>query len=324
MAISISDEFQRNDALYTWRCEPYRCGMPSPTTANDLRSNEPIRHGAYLCLRAPRAARELGPAVRALADRLGLRNEFEPGADHPRDAIAYLRRIEATPAAIARSGSAGPRTKEARTKEARSNAQRCEESIDDELLRATAIVHVAAPSPGPVDELCAELGRLLGPDAAPRILGGVVRPPSFTGAAMHDFAYGHRVLQQPGSAAPHAFLLPMSKTAAWWRKDWMERHTYFLPRYDDAGRMTHQGHALASAAGIAALMRRTYKHPAEPAPTGAYDFVTYFECAGDAVPTFHEVCAALRDVARNPEWAFVREGPTWHGRRVAAWEELFD
>ena len=32
---------------------------------------------------------------------------------------------------------------------------------------------------------------------------------------------------------------------------------------------------------------------------------------------------ALRDVTRNPEWRFVREGPTWHGRRVAAWEELF-
>jgi len=41
------------------------------------------------------------------------------------------------------------------------------------------------------------------------------------------------------------------------------------------------------------------------------------------VPTFHRVCAALRDVARNPEWKFVREGPTWHGRRVATWAELF-
>jgi hypothetical protein len=51
--------------------------------------------------------------------------------------------------------------------------------------------------------------------------------------------------------------------------------------------------------------------------------VTYFECADADVPTFHEVCAALRDVKKNPEWAFVREGPTWHGRRVATWPELF-
>ena len=42
----------------------------------------------------------------------------------------------------------------------------------------------------------------------------------------------------------------------------------------------------------------------------------------DGASHFHRVCAALRDVARNPEWTFVREGPTWHGRRVAGWDEL--
>ena len=68
---------------------------------------------------------------------------------------------------------------------------------------------------------------------------------------------------------------------------------------------------------------RRYKNPAEPAPPGAYDFITYFECADADVPTFHGVCAALRDVTKNPEWKFVREGPTWHGRRVATWAELF-
>ena len=70
-------------------------------------------------------------------------------------------------------------------------------------------------------------------------------------------------------------------------------------------------------------MRRTYKHLSEPAPADTYDFVTYFECADADVPTFHAVCAALRDVKRNPEWAFVREGPTWHGRRVAEWADMF-
>jgi len=35
------------------------------------------------------------------------------------------------------------------------------------------------------------------------------------------------------------------------------------------------------------------------------------------------VFASFRDRARNPEWAFVREGPLWHGRRVATWEELW-
>ena len=103
----------------------------------------------------------------------------------------------------------------------------------------------------------------------------------------------------------------------------MERHTYFLPRYDEEGRMTSQGHALAAEAGIACLLRRTYRAATEPAPEGAYDFVNYFECADADVPTFHAVCAALRDPTRNPEWRFVREGPTWHGRRVPTWPDLF-
>jgi hypothetical protein len=155
-------------------------------------------------------------------------------------------------------------------------------------------------------------------------LGGVVRPLSFTGGAMFNFAYAHRVMQQPGSVMPNAFLVPMSKSEAWWVKGWMERHTYFLPRYDDAGRMVHEGHALAAAAGVPCLLRRTYKSAREPAPAGEYDFLTYFECADEDVRTFHDVHAALRDVSRNPEWRFVREGPMWHGRRVATWAELFE
>ena len=83
------------------------------------------------------------------------------------------------------------------------------------------------------------------------------------------------------------------------------------------------GAFLAAAQGLSSLMRRTYKHPIEPAPDEVYEFINYFECAEAGVPTFHQVCAALRDVARNPEWRFVREGPTWHGRRVSTAAEMW-
>jgi hypothetical protein len=264
--------------------------------ANDVKSTEPLRHGAYVCLRVPEGARRalVAAKVPALAERLGLENEFEAKDGPPADAIAFLRRVGATPADI----------------------------VDEGLLGADAVVHVASASAAPVTEFCAGVTRLVGPGVETRVLGGVVKPMTYTGNAMHNFAYAHRVLPQAGSIMPNAFLVPMSKTAEWWAKDWMERHTYFLPRYE-GGRMVNEGHALASAAGIACLMRRTYKHETEPAPAGRYDFVTYFECADADVPTFHEVCAALRDVTKNPEWAFVREGPTWHGRRVATWAELF-
>jgi len=266
--------------------------------ANDVRSNEATRHGAYLCMTVPSGARSALARldVTALAQRLGLRNEFaSDGAGDPPAAIAFLRRVSAAPGDVADAG----------------------------LSNADAVVHVASGTAEPAAAFCAELTRLLAPAIRPAVLGGVVRPPRYTGDAMHDFAYAHRVLQQPGTVMPNAFLLPLSKTAAWWSKDWMERNTYFLPRHDDDGRRVNEGHALAAAAGIPCLLRRTYKSPTEPAPAGAYDFVNYFECADADVPTFHQVCSALRDVAKNPEWRFVREGPTWQGRRVATWAELF-
>lgn len=268
--------------------------------ADDIRSNEPIRYGAYLCLNVPAGALDAvaGAAVPALAERLELRNEFEPGNGDPPRAIAYLRRIGATP------GSPG-------------------DMADDGLLRAGAVVHVAAETPEPVAEFRAGLACLLGPEIDLRILSGVVRPTLYTGNLMHNLAYAHRVLQQPGTAMPNAFLLPTRKSAEWWAKDWMERHTYFLPRYDDSGRKVSDGHALAAAGGVGSLMRRTYKNWTEPAPAGEYDFINYFECADADVPVFHEVRGALRDVARNPEWKFVHEGPAWHGRRVASWADLF-
>ena len=185
--------------------------------ANDVRSTEAIRYGAYACLKEPPARPvAVGSKVTALAARLGLRNEFEPGDGHPPEAIAFLRRVGATPGDIA----------------------------DDGLLHAEAVIHVASARADPVTVFCAELERLLGPAIKPYILGGVVRPPNFTGIAMHNFAYAHQVVQQPGTVLPNAFLVPMSKTSEWWEKDWLERHTYFLPRYDDSGRMLNEGHVL--------------------------------------------------------------------------------
>ena len=266
--------------------------------ADEIRPNDAVRHGVYLCLRLPAGERRrLGGAageVEALAARHVLRDEFDPGPDHPPAAVAYLRRVDATPGDLP----------------------------DDGLLDADAVVHVAAEREEPVRAFLAGLADLLGPAVATRTLVGVVRPTVYTGNAMHDFAYAHRLLQQPAAAMPNAFLFPTSKTAEWWEKGWMERHTYFLPRFDDAGHQVADGHALAAAGGIDCLMRRTYKSPTEPAAAGEYDFVNYFECADADLPRFHAVCAALRDTARNPEWRFVREGPLWHGRRVAGWAAL--
>jgi hypothetical protein len=263
------------------------------TPGNEFLDTTRQGFGAYLCARST-GGRVEGAPIAALCERLELINEFD-GRPATGESVAFLRRQGATAGAIA----------------------------DDDVLHADWVIHAASRRAGIVETFCDEAARLLVGAARVRVLAGVIGTKNYTGAAMNNWAYARAVVQQPGSVMPNAFLVPMSKTADWWRKGWMERHTYFLPRYDDHGRMTGEGHALAAADGIACLLRRTYRHPVEPAPEGVYDFVTYFECADADVPTFHKVCAALRDVARNPEWRFVREGPTWHGRRVASPKELF-
>ena len=94
--------------------------------------------------------------VPALAERLGLRNEYGSAGDAPPpQSIAYLRRVSAIPGQITDTG----------------------------LLGAEAIVHVAAMTPEPITEFRAGLARLLGPAVTPRVLAGVVRPLSYTGQA---------------------------------------------------------------------------------------------------------------------------------------------
>src|SRR5437879_919225 len=107
-------------------------------SANDVRSTEICRHGEHERLRGPQHAPPgavAGAGVPELADRLGLRNEFEPGGGHPSEAVAFLRRVDATPADVA----------------------------DDGVLQADAVIHVASETAEPVAGFCAEVGRLLEP-----------------------------------------------------------------------------------------------------------------------------------------------------------------
>jgi hypothetical protein len=107
--------------------------------------------------------------------------------------------------------------------------------------------------------------------------------------------------------------------------NWMHRESFFLPRYDAQERLVAKGHALAAAAGIPVIVRRNVHAPEGYEQAGGYDFVPYFEFAEAHASVFRAVMAALRDVTQNPEWAYVREGPEWWGRRVggaaALWEQ---
>ena len=204
--------------------------------------NDITRYGVYLGIHVPPALAEQAAAasVAELAARLGLVNEFGAGGGEPTHAVAFLRRTAVAPGDLPHPG----------------------------LLAADVVVHAASPRQELLAELVAGLTTLLEPTLPrPVELAGVVRPRRYIGGAMHDFAYARQLVQQPGYAMPNAFLLPLGKSQAWWEKSWMERHTYFLPSYDGSGRMTSEGHALAAEKGVAALMRRFYRHAVEPAPS---------------------------------------------------------
>src|SRR5262249_60174201 len=77
-------------------CGPGRCVMLD----NSVLAAEVLRHGAYVCLRLSAGAdarAAAGVAIPALAEKLGLQNEFAPAAGPPTQSIALLRRQTATP-----------------------------------------------------------------------------------------------------------------------------------------------------------------------------------------------------------------------------------
>jgi hypothetical protein len=146
---------------------------------------------------------------------------------------------------------------------------------------------------------------------------GVQRPRSYTSYAMTQYAYTPALAPGSGRRLPFGVVAPQNKTADWWAMPWMRRESLFLPRYDDQGKMVAKGHALAAEAGIPRITRRLYHAPDSYGQEGHYDFVGYFEFGDADAATFRAVMAGLRDVWQNPEWAYVREGPEWWGRRVA-------
>src|SRR5712692_9242023 len=123
--------------------------------SDEFLPSEILGHGAYLCLRRSSGSdlsiAEAAP-IDALAQRLGLRNEFSPGETPPVESIAFLRRQGATPADIA----------------------------DDAVLQADWVIHVAAKRPEAIAELSAETARLISPAVRVHVLQGVRRPPSYT------------------------------------------------------------------------------------------------------------------------------------------------
>lgn len=196
---------------------------------------------------------------------------------------------------------------------------------DPSLLQAQFLVRLEATSEQTFLHFETQLSMLLEHRGGSlTALAGVQRPRSYTSQAMTQFAYTGALQPGPGEQFALGVVTPLNKTDQWWSMDWMRREGFFLPRYDSKGGMIARGHALAAEAGIPHIVRRLVHSAGSYGRKDVYDFIGYFEFAEEQAPVFRAVMAALRDVEQNPEWAYVREGPEWWGRRVGSAAELWE
>lgn len=184
---------------------------------------------------------------------------------------------------------------------------------------ARYVAHLSANYRPRLDEVVCDFKRRITGAADIIILDGAERLPRYTSAEMQKFAYKPALARQSGRAARNAVIVPMSKTAAWWEKSALERHTYFYPHHEDSSGSPVKGHAKAAEAGISKVFRRLYHNPDGYQRPNEFDFITYFECTDENLPVFDHICRALRDERQNPEWKYVLEGPEWRGKRVLRW-----
>jgi hypothetical protein len=163
-----------------------------------------------------------------------------------------------------------------------------------------------------------ELKRRLGDNGSVVALDGAVRVPQYTSAQMYAYAFKDASPRLSGRVQRNVFIIPVRKTTEWWEKSALDRHAYFYPHSDATG-ATVKGHARAAEAGITTIYRRLYYNPDGHGRPGEFDFISYFECADQHLPTFDQIRRSLRDERQNPEWRYVVEGPEWRGRRVLKW-----
>ena len=255
-----------------------------------------IGHQRYLFLQIPRELQ--GPELARRIDDLGrdMRNQHDAAGSPSKDAL--------------RRGS----YQLLRGQPERSSPRDIDHPA---LLEANLLIRLESSDSEPLLQYETELRQGVEPlGIAVESLAGVQRPRSYTSHALTQFAYV--AAQAPGPAEQHPLgvVTPMNKTRQWWDLDWMHRERFFLPRYDADENMIVKGHSLAAAAGISCITRRLMHAPDGYGQESSYDFVGYFEFAEEHAPVFEEVMAGLRNVAQNPEWKYVQEGPEWWGRRI--------
>ena len=95
-----------------------------------------------------------------------------------------------------------------------------------------------------------------------------------------------------------AVLIPIGKSADWWKLSQDERQILFQKT------SRHEGHIGIGKKYAGRIFRRLY-HSRYIDPTAPHDFLTYFEFDKAHAPDFRKMLSELRDIKNNPEWLYV-------------------
>lgn len=108
-------------------------------------------------------------------------------------------------------------------------------------------------------------------------------------------------ISRPGtepSEETTAVLIPIGKSAAWWRLSQDERQILFQKT------ARHEGHIGIGRNYADRIFRRLY-HSRYVDPAAPHDFLTYFEFNEANAADFRKMISELRDIKNNPEWLYV-------------------
>ncbi len=139
--------------------------------------------------------------------------------------------------------------------------------------------------------------------ATPTAASSPVQFQGETGAAQYTdpkapYAAANGLPTLPANADPVlAVPIPLRKSPAWHALSFEQRKA-LLPAHVDVG------------VPFTKTIHRRLFH--SRAFTKDYDFLTYFEFRATDEPAFRQLCQALRDPKRNPEWAYIdRDCEIW-------------
>jgi chlorite dismutase len=143
---------------------------------------------------------------------------------------------------------------------------------------------------------------------------GVTAELNYTDAATLDQLKANAPTRGNGTDQPHAVVLPVAKTAAWWALPLDKRKQYFDKHPETLGK-NHAGHNEIGFIYIKSVFRKLYH---SRFVDDQQDFMTYFEFSDKDVDAYKSLLAGLRDKEKNPEWEYVQERPIFWGERKSS------